>query len=160
MGAGGRPRKPTAVKIAEGNRGKRKLPENEPKPPLAAPDCPADLSPVGKAEWNNVIDKLMLLKVISKADERALHLYCKAWEEFIKMEKIIEKEGMTFQNGAGGISAHPLISAREKMYRNALRFLTEFGLTPAARSKVSVNKTEDENHKARFFQGIPGGKRA
>ncbi len=46
--------KPTAVKIAEGNPGKRKINGHEPKPAGSMPDCPAHLSVEAKAEWQRI----------------------------------------------------------------------------------------------------------
>ena len=50
MHAGRKP-KPTAVKILEGNPGKRKLNEHEPQPQRKAPPCPKWLEPEAKKEW-------------------------------------------------------------------------------------------------------------
>ena len=46
----GRKPKPTAVKIDEGNPGKRRINGREPKPPASLPDCPAHLSDEAKLE--------------------------------------------------------------------------------------------------------------
>ena len=51
--AGGRPPKPTYLKVLEGNPGKRPLNENEPKPKPSAPKCPAWLSPVCQRQLKN-----------------------------------------------------------------------------------------------------------
>ena len=45
MATRGRKPKPTALKVLEGNPGKRPLNENEPKPERKAPECPSWLEP-------------------------------------------------------------------------------------------------------------------
>ena len=47
----GRKPKPTAIKILEGNPGKRQLNKYEPSPDKLAPECPDWLSEEAKAEW-------------------------------------------------------------------------------------------------------------
>lgn len=51
MAQRGRKPKPTAVKVLEGNPGKRSLNTNEPKPQKKTPRCPAWLEAEAKKEW-------------------------------------------------------------------------------------------------------------
>ena len=46
----GRKPTPTAMKLLEGNPGKRKLNDKEPRPEKKAPSCPKWLEPEGKKE--------------------------------------------------------------------------------------------------------------
>jgi hypothetical protein len=46
----GRKRKPTALKIAEGNPGHQKLPENEPTFKVICPDPPKGMGSIAKKE--------------------------------------------------------------------------------------------------------------
>ncbi len=48
MATRGRKPKPTALKVLEGNPGKRPLNLNEPKPEKKAPKCPSWLEPEAK----------------------------------------------------------------------------------------------------------------
>mgnify|MGYP007027670339 CR=1 FL=1 len=47
----GRPKKPTALKVLEGNPGKRPLLGNEPHPRVAGVTCPSFLGKTAKTEW-------------------------------------------------------------------------------------------------------------
>ena len=49
----GRKPTPTAIKVLEGNPGKRPLNDREPQPPKKAPSCPKWLEPDAKREWNS-----------------------------------------------------------------------------------------------------------
>ena len=51
MATRGRKPKPTAIKVLEGNPGKRPLNEHEPAPPKANIKCPTWLLPEAKKEW-------------------------------------------------------------------------------------------------------------
>ena len=58
----GRKPKPTSVKILTGNPGKRRLNHEEPKPPVSVPECPVELSPTAKAEWDRLGRELVRLE--------------------------------------------------------------------------------------------------
>ena len=53
-GSGGKNRKPTAIKKAEGNRGKRKLNEREPVALAGEPAIPKVLSRAARAVWPSI----------------------------------------------------------------------------------------------------------
>lgn len=54
MAQRGRKPKPTALKVLEGNPGKRQLNVVEPKPRNKAPKCPAWLDAEAKKEWRRL----------------------------------------------------------------------------------------------------------
>jgi phage terminase small subunit len=56
----GRRPKPTRMKILTGNPGKRRLNENEPKPEPSVPDCPSELGPVARQEWDRLVAQWLL----------------------------------------------------------------------------------------------------
>lgn len=51
----GRKPKPTAMKVLEGNPGKRQLNSKEPKPVKKAPRCPNWLEDEAKKEWKRMV---------------------------------------------------------------------------------------------------------
>jgi len=62
--------KPTAIKILEGNPGKRPLNLNEPKPLQIAPECPDWLLDEAKKEWKRLapeLERLGLLTILDMA---------------------------------------------------------------------------------------------
>ena len=61
----GRPRKPTALKRAEGNPGKRPLNEREPKPESATPRCPAWLDDESGVEWRRVVPRETVIGLLN-----------------------------------------------------------------------------------------------
>ena len=58
MATRGRKPTPTALKVLEGNPGKRKLNDNEPRPEKKAPSCPKWLEPEAKKEWRRLAKKM------------------------------------------------------------------------------------------------------
>ena len=61
MATRGRKPKPTAIKVLEGNPGKRPLNKFEPAPEKKAPPCPEWLNGEAKAEWERLADKMLNL---------------------------------------------------------------------------------------------------
>ena len=76
MAQRGRKPKPTAVKVLEGNPGKRSLNTNEPKPVKKAPRCPAWLEDEAKKEWKRMAKQMeqsiaqTYLKIMNKFCEQ------------------------------------------------------------------------------------------
>jgi phage terminase small subunit len=81
---GGRKPKPSALKMFEGNPGKRALNQNEPKPPIETPECPVHLDDEVQAQWNRITPELTTLGLISRIDRAALAAYCQAWSRWVK----------------------------------------------------------------------------
>ena len=80
----GRKPKPTAVKLLEGNPGKRGLNAGEPKPEKKAPRCPAWLEAEAKKEWKRMAKQMERLGILTEIDMAAFAGYCQAyarWKE-------------------------------------------------------------------------------
>jgi phage terminase small subunit len=58
--------KPTALKVLEGNRGKRKLPKNEPKPYPKVPDMPEGLDERAQETYKTLAPKLEKLGLLTE----------------------------------------------------------------------------------------------
>ena len=72
----GRKPKPTALKIAQGNPGKRAINGAEPKPPTSLPDCPPHLSPEAQAEWHRIAESLNKIGLLTQIDRTTMAAYC------------------------------------------------------------------------------------
>jgi len=79
MATRGRKPKPTALKVLEGNPGKRPLNENEPVPPKGSIKCPTWLLPEAKKEWKRLAPPLEAMGVLTIADISAFEGYCQAY---------------------------------------------------------------------------------
>ena len=61
----GRRPKPSRIKALTGNPGKRPLNAHEPRPEPALPECPPELSPAGRREWERLSAELSLSSIWS-----------------------------------------------------------------------------------------------
>jgi P27 family predicted phage terminase small subunit len=145
MGRRGPPPKPTAQKKLEGNRGRRPLNAREPKPAAGAPTCPEWLPDDAKAEWRRVVPQLAKLKLLARIDLAALVCYCQAYADVQWATTEIEAMGRMYVGPNGAICAHPAVRMLAESSKRLRLFAAEFGLTPAARTRVQVSEEPDQD---------------
>ena len=75
----GRRPKPTRMKVLTGNPGKRPLNQTEPQPEPVIPDCPVELGPSARREWDRLVGQLASLRILTPLDRAALAAYCGAY---------------------------------------------------------------------------------
>ncbi|WP_147564934.1 phage terminase small subunit P27 family [Clostridium tyrobutyricum] len=142
MAQRGRKPKPTAIKVLEGNPGKRPLNQNEPKPEKKAPKCPAWLEAEAKKEWRRMSKTLEAIGVLTQVDASAFAGYCQAYARWKEAEEFLSKHGTIFKTPSGYIQQVPQVSIAQTYLKIMKDFCSEFGLTPAARSRISVSTAE------------------
>ncbi len=138
---------------------------------VSVPEPPNFLSDEALGEWQRVTPQLERLGLISELDRAALAAYCQAYGRWVEAERGLRLARQTAsaesaatpelfgeENGArgaglvvrkisGNAQIHPLLVIANEAMTLTVRFATEFGITPAARSKVSGKKkaaTEDK----------------
>ena len=145
--AGRRP-KPTALKLVEGNPGKRKINKAEPKPARSIPSCPAHLSDSGKVAWGRLSVLLDRMGVLTDADGAALERLCDCYTDILECRELIKQDGRTYKTltaqGDTLIKGNPAVAQLRAADAQFKSYLIEFGLTPAARSKVHATPDEDQ----------------
>ena len=127
MATRGRKPKPTALKVLEGNPGKRPLNDREPVPPKATLKCPAWLLPEAKKEWKRLAPALEAMGVLTMADLTAFEGYCQAYARWKEAEAFITQHGSISQTPSGSVQQNLKIMQS---------FCSEFGLTPATRARI------------------------
>ena len=145
MATRGRKPKPTAIKLLEGNPGRRPLNEHEPVPPKATIKCPAWLEPEAKKEWKRLAPALESMGVLTSVDISAFAGYCQAYARWKEAEEFISQHGSIFQTPSGYVQQVPQVSIAQQNLKIMQSFCTEFGLTPATRSRIAANGNEGKN---------------
>ncbi len=149
--AGRRP-KPTALRLIEGNPGKRAINKKEPNPRKEIPSCPAHLTDAGKVAWGRLCALLDRMGVLTEADAFALERLCDCYTEILECRELIEVQGRTYDSARKSkdgdmeilIKANPAVAMLADADRRFKSHLVQFGLTPAARSKVQVKDDGDQ----------------
>ncbi len=132
MARRGRKPKPTRLKVIEGNRGKRPLPEEpEPSPVQEVPQPPDWLLAEGKREWRRLAEELGQVGLLTRVDLSMLAVWCQVWARYHQAE--------THGKGA---SASLIAQLRH--------VAAEFGLTPASRPRL-VRPKEDGRDASRLL---------
>lgn len=144
----GRPPKPTGVKKAEGNPGKRPLNKSEPTAGKR-PNKPAFLGKYGAQMWQSMIKQLDSMDVLDAADQNSIMLWCLAYDDLRGNREFIKKHGGTFtvvdQSGNTVVREHPAARGARESWKAMRGMLSEFGFTPAARVRLgSKGDGEDE----------------
>lgn len=135
---GGRPRKPTRLKLLQGNPGKRKLPKDEPRPvspsSLAAPEW---LSGHAREEWERIAPEVGRLGLVTVLDLQVFAGYCVAYARWRQAKKAVEGESVDIAIARG------LVRMEKEAMAQMEKLATAFGFTPASRSKVTGKPSEE-----------------
>ena len=156
--SGGRPRKPTGLHIVHGTFRKDRANQDEPKPELISevPRPPSHLNAAAKRKWKELAPVLVNSKLLSVLDLTALEMLCDSYGVFREAHDAIfhpvhPRTGKRFRRTLGQYLAGqnsqttPELSAMNKARDAYKAFMTEFGLSPATRTKVSPLSDTGQN---------------
>jgi P27 family predicted phage terminase small subunit len=145
MGHRGPPPKPTALKLIAGNPGKKALPKDEPKPKVELPSKPRHLTTEASSEWDRLAPVLMRLKLLTRLDRAAFAAYCQAWARHVEAEEQLAKASALAFTHNGYPIVNPWLTISNQAVEQMRKFLGEFGLTPAARTRIGAPPLPAEN---------------
>ena len=130
--------KPTALRRMQGNPGKRGYNHAEPQPPEDVPDCPSHLNAAARDEWDRLVHVLHDMGVVTLIDRAALAAYCQCYGRWVEAEEKLQTTPMLLKTATGYVQQSPWLSIANKQLELMGRYMTELGLTPAARSRVAA----------------------
>ena len=136
---------PTSLKLVKGEKKKSRLNENELQPDTVAPTCPAFLSLMAKAEWKRMVAELEPLGLMTKIDRAALAAYCDCYARWAEASEMLQKTGLIIKTPNDYPVQNPVLPIINKALAEMKGFLTEFGMTPSSRTRVSVPKQKPKN---------------
>jgi P27 family predicted phage terminase small subunit len=148
--AGGRPPKPTALKVLEGNPGKRKVNENEPQP--AKPESlapPPWLDEFGLEAWEQLAPELARLGMLTVLDMPLFALSCQLYSLARRSGKATRS--LTQRSKANGYVARPQVGQFTQGLNTLRQIWAEFGVTAAARTRLGVVDAEAPEDPAESF---------
>ncbi len=140
-------KKPPALRALEGNRGKRPIRDDYPKPDATPPVMPAWLDVEAKSEWRRVCPELHKLGLLTKVDRASLAGYCAAYSRWVRAESVITTDGFTYDYSIVGkdgkviqlkTDVRPEVKIAQDSLKQVRMFCAEFGLTPSSRGKMQV----------------------
>lgn len=139
----GRAPKPTALKLVQGNPGRRPVEsKGEARLAFVAPHRPAHLSPEAAAEWDRILPMLLKYQLVSEIDSASLALYCQSYGRWVEAEgKLAEVrqrggDGLLMKAPSGYPIQNPYLAIANRAMEDCHRYLQQFGLSPSARTRV------------------------
>lgn len=153
--------KPAALKVLQGNPGKRALNlADGVNPRVEIPSAPKHLSTEAKKEWKRITPLLEELGLISGLDRAALGLYCQAVGRLSELEtafnakvRLQQDAGMEYAEAvyevshavtpSGYAQQSVLVQLIRSSRQEVHRYLMHFGLSPAARARVQPSNYID-----------------
>lgn len=149
---------PTAILKARGSW-RVSTRKGEPQPDGVIPAPPKWLDKAAKAVYREVAKWLENMHVGAKCDVNALCRYARTWVRWKQADLFIQKYGETYPNKdkAGHVTQFapwPQVGIINRLSRELNYLEGQFGLTPAARTRISVEVPEPAKPegKGRFFK--------
>lgn len=142
----GPPPQPIELRLLRGNPSRRPIRPTlrvaRPAEPPAAPDF---LSNYAREEWLRVSPELFALRVLTELDVMALAAYCEnyaSWRTAVEAFNRVAAgdpvmQGLLVKGDRGLPVKNPLLGLARRAAETMLRAASEFGLTPAARSRIA-----------------------
>ena len=153
----GRPAKPTALKLLQGNAGKRKVNKNEPSPDALAevPAPPEWFGTIAVNIWHQVAPWLVESRVLTGTDLHNLEAFCMAYQRWREAQEDITKNGIIVM-GAKQEIKNPACTVSNETLRQMATYGGALGLDPASRARL---KPDGGSQKTNAFAVLRGGKR-
>lgn len=109
-------------------------------PPQQSPtrilECPPELSPLARQEWDRVTGELNSMGILSSLDRGPLAAYCVAYALWIEAIEAVQKYGPMIKSPNGHPMQSPYLSVANKQADTMVQIASEFGFTPASRSRI------------------------
>jgi P27 family predicted phage terminase small subunit len=138
MGSRGPRPQPKALALLKGTYRPDRGAANPAMPVAELPSCPPHLDEEAKKEWRRVSRLLLNLGLLTKIDRAALAAYCVCWSRWVEAEGQLKEQGLMVKSPNGFDQVNPYLSVANKALEQMRGFASEFGLTPATRSRVEA----------------------
>lgn len=113
---------------------------------------PKDTEAEAVSYMENVLQNLEDNGVLENVDSAALTMLARNYSMFIKASKQLEKDGLTVISDRGNLSPHPAIKIAKDAQTQAMKVMAEFGLTAKARTKLKLDKTDEDSPLEAFIK--------
>jgi P27 family predicted phage terminase small subunit len=97
---------------------------------------PPELGPVARQEWDRIVSELTKLGVLSSFDRGPLAAYCTAYALWLEALEMVQKHDAMIKSSNGFPIQSPYLSHLNKQAGIMVRIASEFGFTPASRSRI------------------------
>lgn len=139
----GPPKTPSNLVQLRGNPGRRPLNQNEPKPTVEVPPRPSHLVGHARKEWDRITPLLERYGLLTKIDHAGVEAYCVVYGRWVEAEKKLRKSTMVVTVNGKPMTS-PWLTIASAALVELRKYLAEFGMTPASRSRISAEKPAED----------------
>ena len=138
--------KPTQAKRLAGTLRADRVNSNEPVGPVLGkmPRCPSHLNGEARKTWSRVGRALIDTGVLTGVDLQGLEAYCVVYARWQDVETQLKLYGVMLSQD-GRLFPSPYLKIAEDCLKQMRAWMTEFGITPSSRSRVTAQKKEPSN---------------
>lgn len=137
------------------------------RPPASAPAAssataaiggvapPAWLKLEGRTIWHRLTPHLRAAKLLTPADAETFARYCRNFARWLKLQRVLDREGETYETETYGMAAdggeargsklkraHPAFLIADRLERQLLAAEDRFGLNPAERQRIFAARSQ------------------
>lgn len=146
----GRPATPLALKLLANNPSKENLKEIQEETPdydkveIGAPIVPPDWMNANAQKWYvEIAERMAGMEVLTRMDDLALELLVTKYQHYRECYEFIERNGYSYEteDKEGNVKSniYPEVGILDAAFTRVVSLLTQFGWTPASRTKVKVH---------------------
>lgn len=130
--------KPTALKLLEGNPGRRPIRDDEPEfLPIVDLEPPDYLEGgVARKKYQELMPKLARCGLATEADIDAIACYCEAWSRYRQAQSHLRQ--LMVAGADGDQKRNPYHGLMRNALDDMRKFWSDFGMTPSARVGLSA----------------------
>jgi len=144
MGQRGPGRKPTELKILQGERRPSRVNLSKPTP-RDRPRMPADLSPAARSVWRRQMRAMGPTGVITAADRDCLRAYCEAVVRYEEAARLLAASSPLIQGArSGDLIKNPLHQIVRDNAMLIRLFARELGFLPSAREALHSGGADED----------------
>ena len=142
-GKSGQRYKPTQAKQLAGTLRPERVNPNEPAGPVLGkmPPCPSHLNGEARKTWSKFGRALIEMGVLTWVDLHGLAAYCVVHARWLEVETQLQTYGVMLSQD-GRLFPSPYLKIAEDCLKQMRAWMTEFGITPSSRSRVTATKAK------------------
>ena len=118
-------------------------PETKETEPVRILECPPELGPAARQEWDRIVSELTSKGVLSSFDRGPLAVYCNAYAQYFEAMQEVQKYGAMIKSPNGYPVQSPYLAVANRHADTMVRIASEFGFTPASRSRIFTFKLKN-----------------
>jgi len=151
----GRSRKPTATKKQQGTLQKSRTLDNELNPVVISNvEAPEFLQEDQRKMFQFFVDKFSKEGLMTEMDDVAVVALAIDYSIYIDAIKKVNSMGLVSKGKNGSPLTNPYLKIANDAIKNVLKICVEFGMTPAARTKVAAAPKEKKQLSALLQHGF------